>query len=148
MANTRTAHRWPLHGPPNGLERWSWQPRRLSDLPAVRRDLRAALARDRPDRDTEHAEELHEQLVLLFDELLSNALRHGGMPASGAVSRTADGWLLIVSDTAAGTPPHPDLDRDPAQGGLGLRMVADLSAGFGWCADGHAKHVWAALNDS
>jgi hypothetical protein len=44
----------------------------------------------------------------------------------GTVSSTDTGWLLEVSDAAADRPPSPALGRVPGQGGLGLRMVADL----------------------
>jgi anti-sigma regulatory factor (Ser/Thr protein kinase) len=105
----------------------------------VRRELRRSLDQDEPD------EELAERLVLVLDELLSNALRHGRSPVVGAVHRTDAGWLLLVSDSAPQVPPHPDPERDPAQGGLGLRMVADLGSAHGWCSDGGRKHVWAVL---
>ena len=66
--------------------------------------------------------------------------------SAGAVRRTPDAWLLVVSDGAEQAPPHPDPERDPSLGGLGLRMVADLSAAYGWCSDGGLKHVWALVD--
>jgi len=140
-------HRWPVEGPPPAEDRWTWHPRGLAELPSIRGELRRSLA-DATAAETARAtdlEELNEQLVLLMDELLSNALRHGAAPVAAAVGRTADGWLLVVSDAAEQVPPHPDRQRDPARGGLGLRMVADLSAAYGWCSDGALKHVWALV---
>jgi hypothetical protein len=55
------------------------------------------------------------------------------------------GWLLDVSDRAPETMPAPAVDRDPAQGGLGLHMVARLSVAHGWYVDEGRKHVWACL---
>jgi hypothetical protein len=136
-------HRWPVAGPPSAEDRWTWTPRGLAELPAIRAELRRRLGHGAPASDD--AMELHEQLVLLMDELLSNALRHGAPPVAGAVRRTADAWLLVVSDGAEQAPPHPDPERDPSRGGLGLRMVADLSAAYGWCSDGGLKHVWALV---
>ena len=144
-----TALCWPLGAAPDADERWAWSPHHLSELASIRRELHERLAEAAPppvtDCDADRQVELHEHLVLSFDELLSNALRHGRAPVGGAVRRTAAAWLLVVSDAAAGAPPHPDPDRDPAQGGLGLRMVADLSADHGWCSDAEHKQVWALL---
>ena len=133
-------HRWPVAGPPSAEDRWTWAPRGLAELPSIRGELRRRLGGEPPS-----AVELHEQRVLLMDGLLSNALRHGAPPVAGAVRRTADAWLLVVSDGAEQAPPHPDPERDPSRGGLGLRMVADLSAAYGWCSDGGLKHVWALV---
>jgi two-component sensor histidine kinase len=144
-----TAVCWPLRATPHAEERWAWSPRQLSELASIRRELHGRLVEAAPppetERDADGQVELHEQLVLSFDELLSNALRHGRAPVGGAVRRIGTAWLLVVSDAAAGAPPHPDPDRDPAQGGLGLRMVADLSADHGWCSDAEHKQVWALL---
>jgi hypothetical protein len=145
MTNTQLPRRWPLSAPPNGQDRWSWAPQLLAELPFIRRDLRRALAAEPAGSSPDDDDELHERLVLLLDELLSNALRHGVAPVAGAVRRTASSWLLVVSDAAGGTPPHPAHDRDPSLGGLGLRMVAEFAAGYGWCTDGGRKQVWAAL---
>jgi two-component sensor histidine kinase len=138
---------WPMAAPPPGRPCWSWQPQRLCELPAVRRELRRSLAQDDVSASAEQ-EELHEQLVLVLDELLSNALRHGRCPVAAAVHRTDSGWMLLVSDSAAQVPPHPDPERDPARGGLGLGMVADLTSAHGWCSDGGRKHVWAVLTSA
>ncbi|MBB3675139.1 ATP-binding protein [Modestobacter versicolor] len=145
MSTTQNSGRWPHEAPPAGQDRWSWRPQLLSELPLIRRELRRSLVADTSDAAAEQEEELHERLVLLMDELLSNALRHGRAPVAGLVRRTASSWLLVVSDAAATVPPHPDPDRDPARGGLGLRMVADLTTAYGWCSDGGRKHVWAVL---
>jgi two-component sensor histidine kinase len=76
----------------------------------------------------------------------SNALRHGAPPVTTAVDRTDTGWLLVVTDGAAGAPPQPDPARDPARGGLGLRMIADLASAHGWCPGEGCKSVWALMS--
>src|SRR5204863_460928 len=68
-----------------------------------------------------------ERLVLAFDELASNALRHGESPVVATVIAGSGGWLLDVSDRAPETMPIPAVGRDPAQGGLGLYLVARFS---------------------
>jgi anti-sigma regulatory factor (Ser/Thr protein kinase) len=86
-----------------------------------------------------------ERLVLAFDELASNALRHGENPVVATVVAGSGGWLLDVSDRDPETMPTPAVDRDPAQGGLGLHLVARLAVAHGWYVDGGNKHVWACL---
>lgn len=86
-----------------------------------------------------------ERLVLIADELTSNALRHGGAPVATALSRTGDRWLLAVSDSSTAVPPEPALGRDPGLGGFGLYLVADLSARHGWFRERDTKTVWAEI---
>ncbi len=83
--------------------------------------------------------------MLAFDELASNALRHGESPVVATVVAGSGGWLLDVSDRAPDSMPAPAVDRDPAHGGLGLHLVARLAVAHGWYVDGGSKHVWACL---
>jgi hypothetical protein len=53
--------------------------------------------------------------------------------------------LLDLSDEAPDRPPIPAVDRDPALGGMGLHLVAQLSTTFGWEERPGRKHVWARL---
>jgi anti-sigma regulatory factor (Ser/Thr protein kinase) len=57
----------------------------------------------------------------------------------------SNGWLLDLSDEAPDRPPVPAVDRDPALGGMGLHLVAQLSTDFGWERRPGRKHVWAKL---
>ena len=64
------------------------------------------------------------------------------------VSVTADdrSWLLQVSDAAADRAPAAAVDRDPARGGLGLGLVAEMSVNHGWRVDADGgKTVWALV---
>jgi hypothetical protein len=135
---------WPLRPLPDGRgEVWRWDLGRLAELPAARAALRSRLGTvgfSAPDEDT-----AGERLVLAFDELASNALRHGESPVVATVVAGSGGWLLDVSDRAPEAMPAPAVDRDPAQGGLGLHLVARLSVAHGWYVDGLCKHVWACL---
>ena len=87
-----------------------------------------------------------EALLLAFEELASNGLRHGEGPVRVSVSATADGWLIDVTDAAPGRLPVPALDRDPALGGLGLHLVARLCTSHGWWVESSRKHVWGWLS--
>jgi two-component sensor histidine kinase len=121
-----------------------WGPAGLGDLTADRRRLSAALHDGaRPPGADEGAVE---RLLLSYQELTSNALRHGCWPVGVTVSSTDTGWLLEVSDAAADRPPSPAIGRDPAQGGLGLHLVALLCDAHGWTTDGHRKTVWALID--
>jgi signal transduction histidine kinase len=93
--------------------------------------------------------EAAERLELVFEELVSNGLRHGGGRVEVTVSATGTGWLLEVLDTAGTTPPTPAIGRDAAHGGLGLYLVARLSSDHGWTPNGtDRKLVWAHVDGS
>jgi signal transduction histidine kinase len=118
-----------------------WQPRSAADLTAHRLQLaEAASAVGHPTA------EAAERLELVFEELVSNALRHGEGTVEVTVSTTGAGWLLEVVDAARDTPPAPAVDRDAALGGLGLYLVARLTSAHGW-APTHSgrKAVWALV---
>jgi two-component sensor histidine kinase len=120
-----------------------WTPSTLAELTAARRRLRAVLGDDLPSAPHEGASDA---LLLAFEELASNALRHGTLPVEAVVTRVGASWLLEVSDAASGIPPAPSADRDPALGGLGLSLVARLADGHGWTLAGGRKVVWACLS--
>ena len=86
-----------------------------------------------------------DELLLVYEELTSNGLRHGRSPVSVRVVATGGGWLVDVTDAAVEHPPVPDIDRDPADGGLGLHLVARLCRAHGWIVDDGRKHVWACV---
>jgi anti-sigma regulatory factor (Ser/Thr protein kinase) len=121
-----------------------WHPGTLAELTRSRRELSAALHDG--SRPAAAAEGAVQRLLLAFEELASNALRHGCLPIEVAVTRTGRSWLLEVSDAAVDSPPAPAAGRDPALGGLGLPMVATISAAHGWTVDGARKVVWARVD--
>ena len=86
-----------------------------------------------------------DRLLLVFEELASNGLRHSGAPIRVQVHGCPEGWLIDVSDACPDSPPTPAVDRDPALGGLGLHLVARLSSAVGWATEGDRKHVWAVV---
>jgi anti-sigma regulatory factor (Ser/Thr protein kinase) len=138
---------WPVRPLPDGRgEVWRWHLAALAQLPAARAGLRNRLGDVGAPR--EDAARAGEQLILAFDELASNALRHGESPVVATVVAGSGGWLIDVSDQAPETMPAPVVDRDPAQGGMGLQLVAKLSVAHGWYVDDGAKHVWACLPTS
>ncbi len=117
-----------------------WEPTSPADLTAHRRQLSAAL------RDDAGADEFAvERLLLVFEELASNAVRHGRAPVTVTVTAGPDGWLLEVRDAATDRPPTPATDRDAAEGGLGLHLVARLAAAHGWELHGDHKLAWCSV---
>jgi anti-sigma regulatory factor (Ser/Thr protein kinase) len=120
-----------------------WQPVHPADVTTSRLQLSAALhGGSRP------AEGAVERLVLAFEELASNAVRHGRAPVEVVVTMlAARSWLLTVSDAAGDLPPTPAIGRDAALGGLGLYLVAEITDAHGWTRtpDGR-KTVWARVD--
>ncbi|MGR7026173.1 hypothetical protein [Geodermatophilus sp. URMC 62] len=86
-----------------------------------------------------------DELLLVYEELSSDGLRHGRSPVTACVVVATGGWLVDVTDAAVERPPVPAVDRDPAHGGLGLHLVARLCRTHGWMVDEGRKHVWACL---
>ena len=95
----------------------------------------------RPAAETD--DDAVEALLLVFEELASNAVRHGRPPVLVTLKTTDHGWLIDVQDCAADCGPTPAIGRDPARGGLGLYLVARLSRAHGWWGERQQKHVWA-----
>jgi two-component sensor histidine kinase len=137
---------WQLARLPHGFrEHWCQELHSLAELASLRARLRATLTGSATVRDPER-EHWSERLVLIADELTSNALRHGGAPVATALSSAGDQWLLAVSDSSLDALPVPAQGRDPGLGGFGLYLVADLAAQHGWCPRQGAKTVWAVVD--
>ncbi|MBB3674680.1 ATP-binding protein [Modestobacter versicolor] len=138
---------WPQLSLPDVSDRaqreWRWDIDRPAQLTAARTALRddvsggAMPAGAQPD-DVD-------RLLLAFEELASNGLRHSGHPIVVTVTGCSSGWLIDVSDARPDQPPVPAVDRDPSLGGLGLYLIARLAAAHGWVVAGVRKHVWACI---
>jgi two-component sensor histidine kinase len=123
------------------LREWHWELRSSGDLTTARMSLREELL---GDGARTHEDDV-DLLLLAFEELASNGLRHGRPPVTATVSATPTGWLIDVSDADATRYPMPAVDRDPAYGGLGLHLVRGLSTTHGWSVRSGRKHVWACV---
>jgi hypothetical protein len=134
----------PARLPQGYRELWCQELSSLGELSKLRARLRRSLT---GSPTVVHPEREHwsERLVLIADELTSNALRHGGTPVATALSRLRRRWMVAVSDSSTDVPPAPALGRDPGLGGFGLYLVADLSAAHGWFRDRGQKSVWAVV---
>jgi anti-sigma regulatory factor (Ser/Thr protein kinase) len=122
----------------------SWEPATKADLTAHRLQLAEALHGS--SRPTAAEEGAVERLLLAFEELASNALRHGRHPVRVEVTAADGFWLLDVSDGAVDQVPTPAVGRDAAHGGMGLYLVASVCTAHGWFADGGRKHTWGCID--
>ena len=96
---------WEQRPPPDVAPRASWSgaPRTAAELTALRGQLHTAL-RDGPLAIGADADAV-ENVLLAFEELASNGLRHGRPPVHVTVTATGAGGLLEVSDAADDRPP-------------------------------------------
>ncbi|SSC23738.1 Histidine kinase/HSP90-like ATPase, partial [Klenkia terrae] len=136
---------WPSVAPPDAPPGWMWPLARVSELPRVRAQLRRHLTAELGDDLSAEDAELVDRVVLAFDEMASNALRHGGADVTARVAPHRRSWLVEVCDSAPVRPPTPAIGRDPSKGGLGLYLIAEMSTAHGWHTHGAAKSVWALL---
>lgn len=136
---------WQSAREPSGFrELWCEELGSVAGLARLRRLLRA----ETTGRSTvAHPDREHwaERLVLIADELTSNALRHGRGPVATALSRLGDEWMVAVSDHSPDVPPVPAEGRDPRLGGHGLYLIADLAVRHGWSSHRGVKTVWAVV---
>jgi anti-sigma regulatory factor (Ser/Thr protein kinase) len=146
MSGTLWGNRPP---PPEGRdapEAWEWELGTAADVTAARGQLRDVVAAR--DGGPGLREDDAQRLLLSFEELASNGVRHGRAPVRVTVRSTPSGWLIDVTDAAVDRPPTPAVGRDAADGGLGLYLVARMSAAHGWTVRGARKHVWALVDRS
>ncbi|GAB3711542.1 ATP-binding protein [Amycolatopsis oliviviridis] len=80
-------------------------------------------------------------VVMVVDELSSNALRHAQAPFLVRLRRSGDRLRVEVEDGASGTPARPG--PPTGTGGHGLTLVALSTAAWGQAARPDGKTVWA-----
>jgi two-component sensor histidine kinase len=142
MSEVPWARRQPPEAGSDVPARWRGEVDSAAELTGLRRQLRAALRNGSLPAGDDNAVE---SLLLAFEELASNGLRHGEAPVSVMVTADGSGWLLEVSDAAVDRPPTPAIGRDAAAGGLGLHLVTQLAAAHGWAVTAGRKHVWCRI---
>jgi two-component sensor histidine kinase len=144
MKAVRVALWQPARLPTGFRELWCQELYSLAELAKLRARLRTQLT---GSATVEHPQREHwaERLVLIGDELASNALRHGDAPVAAALCQGDGEWMISVSDSSTEVPPTPAEGRDPGLGGFGLYLVADLAVRHGWFRRPGAKTVWAVI---
>src|SRR3954449_7947565 len=124
---------------------WHAEPATLTELSALRRQLRTAVS---TERDAAVEDDCIEWMLLAFEELTSNGVRHGRPPVEVSLTTSDAGWLLDVSDAAPDTPPTPAVGRDPGAGGLGLYLDPPPPGAPRWAVPRGRRHVRALLDVS
>jgi anti-sigma regulatory factor (Ser/Thr protein kinase) len=131
---------WPHSPVPASSGRaWEWQLASPAQLHHMRAELRTRL------QDGVDDPVACDHVVMAVDELATNGLRHGLGPIGTRIVATAHGWLVDVTDGSTDAVPEPANGRDPALGGMGLNLVAELTTRRGWSVVDGRKHVWACL---
>ncbi|MBM7805005.1 two-component sensor histidine kinase [Geodermatophilus bullaregiensis] len=116
-------------------------------MTVIRRQAAAALhGGDRRWATAPVSEGAEERLLLCVQELASNALRHGRAPVQVELTASDHCWLLTVGDAAVEAPPTPAADRDAADGGLGLYLVARICSAHGWTVETSRKVTWVRID--
>lgn len=125
---------------PRWVTQWDVHPP-VDAVPAARGRLSAVLD------DWGLDGELHENVLLVATELLSNAVEHGGAPVELVVEAHGGGVRVEVHDTATAAP-RPRSPEPRGGRGRGLRVVDSLSADWGWTDEPDGKIVWADVSDA
>jgi hypothetical protein len=86
-----------------------------------------------------------QRLLLAFEELAANGLRHGRASVQVRVVGTGECWFIDVSDAAVSGSPTPVTGPDLAHGDFGLYLAAGLCPGHGWSVCRGRRHVWGCL---
>jgi anti-sigma regulatory factor (Ser/Thr protein kinase) len=84
--------------------------------------------------------------LLVFSELVSNAVRHGGGAARISVVHGSQVLRFEVHDASHDVPAvRSDVDELGTPGGVGLRVVDGLSHRWGWTQRAAGKVVWCEV---
>jgi PAS domain S-box-containing protein len=126
LARTRALHA-------DQVAAWS-----LPSDPAVVADARAQTSRQLAAWGLEDAAFVTE---LVVSELVTNAIRYGGVPIGLRLIR--DRTLICEVSDASNTAPHLRRARTYDEGGRGLHMVAQLTQGWGTRQTPLGKTIWA-----
>ena len=89
---------------------------------------------------TEQADDVQ----LIVDELVTNAIRYSRGPVTLTIGRRPDRIVVQVQDPSPATP-QPDWGDVLADSGRGLLLVDELSADWGTTPTDDGKRVWAEV---
>jgi two-component sensor histidine kinase len=85
-----------------------------------------------------------EDVLLVFSELVTNAVRHAGGADRIVLQHSGPVVTVAVYDA---NHEAPEMQSNPGGlGGFGLRIVDQLAMGWGWTGTAAGKQVWAELS--
>ena len=87
--------------------------------------------------------DLLDEVLLVFSELVTNAVSHAGR-AERVLVRLDEAAVTVAVEDASGSGPQMRLEGD-ASGGFGLRIVEQLAIEWGWEPTDIGKRVWAKV---
>jgi serine/threonine-protein kinase RsbW len=111
--------------------------------------LRAALYQalmGQPMPPGSELDDVPEKMLLVATELATNALTHARPPTVVELRRTAETFILDVTDDDPTTRPRIAEAATTDAGGRGLWLARDLALDIGWYAENDVKHVWAEFS--
>ncbi|MEL7975295.1 ATP-binding protein [Isoptericola sp. F-RaC21] len=127
----------------------AWTVRTVDDLADVRAALESRLPCDCPAARVGPAADVggfsgRQRMVLVASELVANALEHALPPVVARLLCDGDVAVVDVVDRSPDAPPVVPHDREPGEGGHGLRLAKTIADEVGWYrTDRGEKHVWA-----
>jgi two-component sensor histidine kinase len=92
-------------------------------------------------------EECTERILMIVNELVSNAIDHARTTCDITVQNTRSLVRVLAADDSPSPPRIPPLDVNAARG-RGLQMVEALASRWGWTRRRRGKTVWAAVDCS
>ncbi|MCA5892262.1 ATP-binding protein [Isoptericola sp. NEAU-Y5] len=127
----------------------SWTVRSVDELADVRAGLDSRLPCHCPAAQVGPSDDVggltgRQRMVLVASELVANALEHARPPVVARLLCDGRVAVLDVVDRSPEAPPVVPHDREPGQGGHGLRIARRVADQVGWYRTDHGeKHVWA-----
>ena len=85
-----------------------------------------------------------DDVLLVFSELVTNAVRHAGGADRIVLEHTGPVVTVAVHDANHQVPEM--CSHSGARGGFGLRIVDQLAIACGWMGTATGKHVWAEMS--
>jgi anti-sigma regulatory factor (Ser/Thr protein kinase) len=86
-----------------------------------------------------------DDVELVVDELVTNAIRHSRGPVTLAIGRRLDRIVVQVQDPSS-SPPAPEESDPLAESGRGLLLVEELATDWGTTPIPEGKRVWAEVS--
>ena len=117
---------------------------RLKSGPNAAREARAQIAGLGSDLSAHTIDDA----ILMVSELVTNAYRHAGVPEGAPIDLrvSLDGGTIRIEVGDRGTTSRPAIGPDRAEGGWGLKIVAQIANRWGTESGASGTIVWLELD--